>query len=196
MSHVDTLGITIYETNESGLITFGAFPDAVPTTANKYAAGCILRGCDGKVYTNAGSSASPSFQDINSVQTSEIADAAVTYPKYNIVEAITATDDGTTTGTISSTTTHATVTSSAGTKVVTLPAPVVGRHLIIDVGANGFKLQSSAPATVAINGGTGESAKSTIAANSTCYMFCVSTTAWKGFFMDADSDVAKVAAAA
>lgn len=111
------------------------------------------------------------------------------------VQAVTATADGTTTGTILSTTTHATVTSDGATKQVILPAPTPGRQVIIDVGANGFDLKSSAPATVAINGGTGAAAKSPIAANSTCYMVCVSATAWKGFFMDADGDLAKVVAA-
>jgi hypothetical protein len=67
--------------------------------------------------------------------------------------------------------------------------------LVIDIGANGCDMKSSAPATVAINGGVGASAKSAVAANSTCFMICITATAWKGFFMDADSDVAKVVAA-
>ena len=111
-------------------------------------------------------------------------------------QAVTATDAGLTTGTILADTSHATVTSSAATKQVMLPVPVVGRVLTINVGANGFDLKSSAPATIAINGGSGASAKSAIAANSTCTLICVSATAWKGFFMDADGDVAKIAAAA
>lgn len=109
---------------------------------------------------------------------------------------VVATDTGATTGTILGTTTHASVTSAGATKQVILPAPVVGRTLTIDVGANGFDLKSSAPATIAINGGKGATVKSAIAANSTCYLICVSATAWKGFFMDADGDVAKIAAAA
>lgn len=111
-------------------------------------------------------------------------------------EAVTATTDGTGTGVISEIADHVTVTSSASTKVVTLPAPVVGKQVVIDVGASGFKLQTTAPATIGINGGTGASAVSAIAANSTCVMVCVSATSWKGYFLDADSDVAKVAAAA
>lgn len=91
---------------------------------------------------------------------------------------------------------YITVTSGNSAHLITLPAPTPGRIVILDVGANGFKLRSSAPASVAINGGTGASAASTVAASSTCVMVCVSATAWKGFFLDADSDVAKVAAAA
>lgn len=85
--HKDETGILIESVNEQGLITAGAFTVAVPTTANKFAAGCILVGNDGKVYTNAGTSASPSFQDINSINTSEIADGAVTPAKLSFMTA-------------------------------------------------------------------------------------------------------------
>lgn len=112
------------------------------------------------------------------------------------VEARTATAAGTTTGIIAPATDHVVVTSANSAYIVTLPAPVVGKRIIVDVGANGCRIQTSAPATVGINGGTGASANSTIAANSTCFLFCVSATSWKGFFMDADSDLAKIAAAA
>jgi hypothetical protein len=81
-------GIEIYNTNETGLITNGRFLASVPTTANTFAAGCILQGCDGKVYTNAGTSAAPSFQDINSISTSEIADGAITNAKVDAAAAI------------------------------------------------------------------------------------------------------------
>ena len=130
------------------------------------------------------------------VGASSIADAAVTPAKTNIVQARTATADGLTTGIISDTSTHVTVTSADAAHLITLPAPTPGRMLVIHVGATGFDLRSSAPATVAINGGTGASAKSAIAANSTILAICVSATAWKAIFLDADSDVAKVTAAA
>jgi hypothetical protein len=112
--------------------------------------------------------------------------------------AVTATSDGLTTGTIAERGVYqfVQVTSANSTDIVVLPAPTPGRTVVLNVGANGFKLKSSAPATVGINGGTGASAVSAIAASSTCVMTCVSATSWKGFFMDADSDVAKVAAAA
>ncbi len=131
-----------------------------------------------------------------SITAAKLASGAATPAKTLNVEAITATVAGDGTGVISDTTTHATVTSSASTKIVTLPTPTPGRMLVIDVGANGFKLQSTAPATIAINGGTGSSAVSAIAASSTILAICISATAWKAIFLDADSDVAKVAAAA
>lgn len=91
---------------------------------------------------------------------------------------------------------HVTVTSANSAHLVTLPTPTPGTTIVLHVGSNGYKLRSSTPASIAINGGTGASASSTIAAESTCFMTCVSATSWKGYFLDADSDVAKVAAAA
>lgn len=113
------------------------------------------------------------------------------------VEARTATAaPGGTTGVISAGTTHVTVTSDDANKVITLPTPVVGTIIVLHNGATGYELRSDTPASVAINAGTGANAESAIPANSTCVMICVTTTAWKGFFLDADSDVAKVEAAA
>lgn len=112
------------------------------------------------------------------------------------VQAVTATTTGATTGTILPGTTQATVTSDSADKIVILPAPVVGKQIVIHNGATGYELRTSDPATIAINAGTGTNAESAIAANSTCVLICVTTTAWKGYFLDADSDVAKIQAAA
>lgn len=114
-------------------------------------------------------------------------------PRSDVVEAVTASVGG---ASIAATSSHVTVTSANADHIVVLPAPVVGKQLVIDVGATGFELRSSNPATIAINGGTGSGAESAIAANSTCFLTCISATAWKGFFMDADGDVAKIEAAA
>lgn len=138
----------------------------------------------------------PSVSQAGKIGTAGLEDAAVTRPKTNIVEAITATTDGTTTGTISAATTYAQVTSSASSKQVILPVPVAGFQLVLNVGANGFDLFSSTPASIAINGGTGAGAKSAIPANSTVLLIATSTTTWKAIYLDADSDVAKVPAAA
>lgn len=130
------------------------------------------------------------------VTTGKLADAGVTPVKTNIVQARTATADGLTTGIIADTATHVTVTSANADHIVTLPTPTPGRMLVINVGANGFELRSTSPTTIAINGGTGAAAESAIAANSTILAICISATAWKAIFLDADSDVAKVEAAA
>jgi len=132
----------------------------------------------------------------DSITTAKILAANVTPVKYNIVEARTVTASGATTGTISDTTTHVTVTSDSADKILILPTPTPGRVVWIHTGATGFELRSSAPATVAINAGTGVDAESAIAANSTVLAICVTATAWKAIYLDADSDVAKVEAAA
>jgi hypothetical protein len=111
----------------------------------------------------------------------------------------TATAAGTGTGTIADggRLQHITVTAGGDAdSIIILPTPTPGTIIILHVGATGFELRSSDPATIAINGGTGASAESAIVANSTVIMICVSATAWKGFFMDADGDLAKVEAAA
>ena len=133
----------------------------------------------------------------NAVVTAKILDANVTPAKTNIVEARTATADALTTAIISNTTTHVTVTSADANHIIVLPAPTPGRQVVIHNGATGYELRSSDPSTVLINGGTGgPSVESAIPANSTVFMTCVTATAWKGFFLDADSDLAKVEAAA
>lgn len=131
-----------------------------------------------------------------SVDAVHLSAGAATPAKTINVEARTATADGTGTGIISADKTHVTVTSASADNIIVLPAPVVGQTITIHVGANGFELRSSAPATIAINGGAEADAESAIPAESTLVMTCVSATAWKGFFMDADGDLAKVPAAA
>lgn len=112
------------------------------------------------------------------------------------VAEVTATADGLTTGIIPPRAKFVQVTSANADHIVVLPAPVLGKEIIIDVGANGFELRSSDPATIAINGGSGADAESAIPANSTVFAVCRSATAWKAVKWDADSDVAKVEAAA
>ena len=108
----------------------------------------------------------------------------------------TATADGTTTGTIAANTSHVTVTSDNADKIIILPTPTPGVKVTLYVGSTGFELRSSSPATISINGGSGASAESAIAANSTVYMTCVSATAWVGFQQAADGTVTAVEAAA
>ena len=156
----------------------------------------IVAGAVDLAHMSANSVDSDQYVD-GSIDAIHIADANVTPVKYNIVEARTATSDGLTTAVISDTTTHVTVTSANADYIIVLPTPTPGRHVVIHNGATGYELRSSAPATVLINGGTGgASVESAIPANSTVFMTCVTATAWKGFFMDADGDLAKVEAAA
>lgn len=114
----------------------------------------------------------------DAVTTAKILDANVTPAKTNIVQAVTATADGTGTGTIADTTTFALVTSANANNIVVLPTPTVGREVWLAVGATGYELRSSAPGTVAINGGAGANAESAIGANVATRCVCTSATTW------------------
>lgn len=110
----------------------------------------------------------------------------------------TATADGSTTGTIAAAgkIQSITVTSDDANKIIILPTPTPGTIVILYVGATGFELRSSTPASIAINGGTGANAESAIPANTTAVMYCESATSWKGFQMGSDGTLAKVEVAA
>lgn len=120
------------------------------------------------------------------------------FPVAHPVVPRTATADGLTTGAIAEAgkLQVVIVTSGNADHIIVLPPPVVGTIVVLHNGATGYELRTTDPATIAINAGTGSAGESAIAANSTCIMICVTTTAWKGFFLDADSDLAKVEAAA
>lgn len=72
-----------------------------------------------------------------------------------------------------------TVTSDSAAKIITLPTPTPGAIVILRNGATGYELRSSAPATVAINGGTAANAESAIAANTMVIAVCTSATTWQ-----------------
>ena len=74
--------IEIYTEDESGLITSGRAQDSTfPTTAGRFAPGCTLLGPNGVMYKNTGTTASPSWDSVDSIATSEIAANAVTLAK-------------------------------------------------------------------------------------------------------------------
>jgi hypothetical protein len=110
----------------------------------------------------------------------------------------TATADGTGTGTIAAAglLQFITVTSDDANKIIVLPAPTPATIVILHVAATGYELRSSAPATVAINGGAGAGAESAIGANTTVVMICATATSWKGFQLGSDGTLAQVEVAA
>ena len=79
--------------------------------------------------------------------------------------------------------------------IVILPAPTVGKIVILAFGADGCELRSSSPATIGINGGTGSNAESAIGASTIVIAICESLTMWKAFQMGSDGTLAQVAAA-
>lgn len=91
--------------------------------------------------------------------------------------AVTATDVG---SAIPVGATHVAVTSSNADHIVVLPPPVPGTKITLLNGGTGYELRSSAPATVGINGGTGENAESAVGASTAVIVECVSATNWIG----------------
>lgn len=124
-----------------------------------------------------------------------VADVIGNVEGYSLkTEAVTAVEAGVQ---LSADTTFATVTSANANHIVILPAPVPGRQITLVVGANGFELRSSNPATIGINGGTAADAESAIGANLTVKLECISATNWIGSTVSAAGvvDVVEVAAA-
>lgn len=109
----------------------------------------------------------------------------------------TATSDGLTTGTIADAglLQFVTVTSAGANNIIVLPTPTPGTIVILANGATGYELRSSAPGTVAINGGTGASAESAIAASTMVIAICTSATTWQAIGL-AGTTLAAVEAAA
>ena len=109
----------------------------------------------------------------------------------------TATADGTGTGTIAAAgmLQFITVTSANAAHIVVLPTPTPGTIVILRNGATGYELRSSAPATVAINGGAGADAESAVAASTMVIAVCTSATTWQAIGL-AGTTLAAVEAAA
>lgn len=73
------------------------------------------------------------------------------------------------------------VTSSNADHIVILPAPTVGRVIVlIEESTVGYEIRSSSPATIAINDGTGTNAESAIPASNIVVLVCASSTKWVG----------------
>jgi len=89
-----------------------------------------------------------------------------------------------------------TVTSADANYIVTLPTPVLGQVIHIMVGANGYELRSSDPATISINGGDGAAVESAVATNVLVRVVCVDATSWVSNTFAADGTEAKLAKAA
>jgi hypothetical protein len=122
----------------------------------------------------------------------------LTFTKFNYTPvARTATADGTTTGTIAAAgmLQFVTVTCDDADKIIILPAPTPGVIVILSNGATGYELRSSAPDTVAINGGSGAAAESAIAASTMVLAICTSATTWQAIGL-AGTTLAAVEAAA
>jgi hypothetical protein len=80
--------------------------------------------------------------------------------------------------------------------ILILPNPEPGKIVIIAGAATGGELRTTAPATIAINGGTGAAAESAVAANQMVICICESATSWKAFTIASNGTTAGLEAAA
>lgn len=92
------------------------------------------------------------------------------------IVALIATVDGATTGVIPTGTRRSEITSTVNTKLVTLPAPVVGDKGRLFCAANGYKLQSSDKATIKINNVADGAKVLAVAAGDLLFYECVTLT--------------------
>lgn len=180
------VGILIQENDSDGYITLCQSSGSFPTTASKFAIGCILIDTTtGKQWYNAGTVAVPSWNSVSEIATAEIADGAVTYNKRKSVAAVTATDDGLTTGLIPDGTTFATITSAGATKAVTLPAATsgtVGQTIDLYVAANGYELLTPASSNATINTVDSDGTNQLdVAANTLLRCIQVTATGWAAY---------------
>lgn len=113
------------------------------------------------------------------------------------VTARTATDAGLTTGTIADAggLQFITVTSANAAHIIVLPTPTPGTIVILRNGGTGYELRTSAPATIAINGGAEADAESAIAASTMVIAVCTTATTWQAISL-VGTTLAAVAAAA
>jgi hypothetical protein len=110
--------------------------------------------------------------------------------------AVIPTATGATTGTIPAGTTQGTVASTNAAHIVILPAPVVGQKITLINNATGYEIRSSAPATTGINGGTGATVESAVAASVSVMLECISLTNWIGSVVSASGVVSVLQVAA
>ena len=113
--------------------------------------------------------------------------------------AATATDDGSGTGTLRENLLVQFVVPNwdgDANHILILPSPKPGKVVIIAGAATGGELRTSAPATVAINGGSGAAAESAVAASQMVVAICESATSWKAFTIASDGTTAGLEAAA
>lgn len=84
----------------------------------------------------------------------------------------------------------------AADNIIILPSAQPGKIVIIAGAATGGELRTSAPSTIAINGGSGANAESAIAAGKMVVAICESSTSWKALGIASDGTTAGVEAAA
>lgn len=162
----------IDKTDEAGNILMG-HGTTVPADATAgFAVGALFRKSNGsagaQLFINEGTASSSLFKALKSIAPGN--------------EAVTATADGLTTGIISETAQHVTVTSANAAHAVTLPsgaAANIGKSLTIWVGANGFELITPAASNATINNVDSDGTnQADIPANTLSELILVAANTW------------------
>ena len=144
------------------------------------------------------SSAFTTLTSVAHLLVSSVSTSAVLTGNYDGAVAVTATSDGLTTGIIPEAARVVQVTSANANNIVVLPAPVVGKEiLLINTSGTGYELRSSSPTTISISGGVAANAESALASTALLVRaVCISSTAWLATSQVAASTLTAVEAAA
>jgi hypothetical protein len=180
--------IKVIEYDVDGKVLLASGTTVPTATSAGFAKGCIFldtdvaTGTSGR-YENIGTTASCSF--VNAVQTTMIADGGITAAKVVASQSVTGTDDGLTTGLITTPTslkTFVAVTSAGATKAVTLPAAStanIGCEIYLTVTTNGYELLTPASGNNTINQVDSDGTNQLdVAANTTLRCTQISATGW------------------
>lgn len=81
----DLAGVLIYENNSVGMIIQGSSKGTPPTTASKFAVGCIMSDQNtGKTYRNTGTVLVPVWSDTEANTNAELAGSAIQYAEVDL----------------------------------------------------------------------------------------------------------------
>lgn len=160
--------------------------DGVPTESGPATGALAVDTTNGNLYINQGTASVASWVLFSAlgatIGASEISDAAITPAKLAGSESLTATADGTGTGAMTGSFSHAAVTSAAATNQISLPASssaLIGRTFTLWVGANGFELITPASSNATINGTDADGTnQADIPANSLSRVTLVAANTW------------------
>lgn len=160
--------------------------DGVPTESGPARGALAVDKTNGNLYINQGTASVASWVLFSalgsSITTSEIADGAITPAKIAGSESLTATADGTGTGAMTGSFSHAAVTSASATNQISLPASsaaLIGRTFTLWVGANGFEMITPASSNATINGTDADGTnQADIPANSLSRVTLVAANTW------------------
>lgn len=194
-SHFDTMKAIVRQINDTRP-TFGGFIDVVDDHTIIVGGAAASRTVATGLTSGAGAT---SLAGAGIANCGAIATVAANTGVHIHATTVLATSDGAGTGTIPRGGFY-TVDVTNANHIVILPAPVPGTIVYLNSSAEtgqAYELRSSAPGSVAINGGTGSNVESAIATGTSLVVcVCVSATAWiANSYANAGTEAAVAAAA-